>query len=277
VLPNFLIIGAAKAGTTSLYNYVKSHPQAFMSKKKELSFFCNEFNWRRGPSWYESQFDGAAGAIAIGEASPRYTVHPLFSGVPGRIATLMPTARLIYLVREPIKRMQSQYLDSVLHGLETRPIQQALEAEPFYLTSSRYGLQLDQYLEHFRRDQILVIRTEDMKSDRERVVSRVFEFLEIDSTWRAPIMQEEFLKTSSRRTPRRPFRKLWHSRLPRRVAPLLPNSMRERLRAAASKTVTVGSAEISPTLRHHLEEQLRDDVKRLYEFLDERFDGWGIA
>ena len=277
MLPNFLIIGAAKAGTTSLYHYLRSHPQAFMTKKKELSFFCEEFHWGRGLDWYEGQFQGAGAAIAVGEASPRYTVFPLFKGVPARIAALMPNVRLIYLVREPIERMQSQYLDNVIHGLETRPVQEALDVDPFYLTSSRYGLQLDQYMEHFRREQILVIRSDEMRSDRERVLTCVFDFLGIDPAWRAPVLQQEFLRTDRRRAPRRLIRRIWRSQLPRRLAPFLPSATKTRLRTLTSKTVDMRSAEISPTFRHHLEGRLRDDVRKLYEFLDDGFDGWGIA
>jgi hypothetical protein len=277
MLPNFLIIGAAKAGTTSLYHYVRDHPQAFMTERKELSFFCEEFNWKRGLEWYESQFEGGDSAVAVGEASPRYTVYPLYQGVPARIASLIPDARLIYLVREPIERMQSQYLDNVIHGLERSPVQEALSDKPFYLTSSRYALQLGQYLEHFKRDQILVVRSEDMRRERERVLSRVFGFLGIDPSWRAPVFEEEFLKMSERRAPRRLFHRIWYSRLTHAVAPFLPRAFKDKFRTVTSNPVDMSSGEISPSFRRHLEDLLRDDIKELYGFLDEGFDGWGIA
>jgi hypothetical protein len=277
MLPNFLIIGAAKAGTTSLYHYVGSHPQAFVPSRKELSFFCEEFNWKRGPEWYESHFESAASALAVGEASPRYTVYPLYQGVPARIASLIPDIRLVYLVREPIKRMQSQYLDNVIHGLEKDPVEEALSANSFYLSSSRYALQLGQYLEHFRRDQILVVRSEEMRQDRERVLSRVFDFLGIDPGWRAPVFGQEYLKMSERRAPRRFFHRIWYSRLTHAAAPFLPRSFKDRFRTVTSRAVDAESAELSPPFRRHLEGLLRDDVKRLYGFFDEGFDGWGIA
>jgi Sulfotransferase domain len=277
VLPNFLIIGAAKAGTTSLYHYVRSHPQAFMPAKKELSFFCEEFRWHNGLDWYERQFEGADSAVAVGEASPRYTVFPIYRGVPERIATSIPEARLIYLVREPIKRMQSQYLDNVIHRLEKAPVEDALSTNPFYLTSSRYALQLQQYMDHFRRDQILVVRSEVMGRERQRTLSHVFEFLGIDPGWRTPVLEEEFLKMSGRRMPRPLFHGAWYSPFTRRVAPFLPRRLKDAFRRMTSREVDIGSANISTSFRRHLEGLLRDDVKQLYDFLDEGFDGWGIA
>ena len=277
MLPNFVIIGAAKAGTTSLYHYVSSHPEAFMPPRKELSFFCEEFNWKLGIDWYQSHFLGGDSAVALGEASPRYTVFPLYRGVPERMSHVIPDARLIYLIRDPVDRMQSQYLDNVIHGLERRPVEEAFSVNPFYLTSSRYALQIEQYLPYFDRSQILIIRSDDMRRDRTRTLSRVFDFLQIDPDWRTPVFDQEFLKMSERRAPRRIFRKLWYSSLTRRLGPVFPRSIKDRLRAATSSEVDSELASLTPTFRRHLEDELRDDVRRLYDLCDDGFDGWGIA
>ena len=277
MLPNFLIIGAAKAGTTSLYHYVRSHPEAFMPAKKELSFFCEEFQWRQGVRWYEAQFENAGSALAIGEASPRYTVYPVYRGVPERIAALLPDVRLVYLVREPIGRMRSHYVDRVAHGLETQPIEEALSSNPFYISSSRYALQLAQYVEHFARERILVITSDELMQNRQEVLSRLFRFLGIDPGFRADIFDEEFLRTEGRRIPRRGFRRISSSAVARKVAPILPHAFKDRFRSATTRTVDDASA-VSPSLRERLEELLRDDVRNLYSFIDDpAFDGWGIA
>src|SRR3954463_6324498 len=86
MLPNFLIIGAMKGGTTSLYHYLRPHPEVFMPVTKELHFFVAEKNLLLGPGWYERRFRGAGDAIAVGEASTDYTKYPLYQGVPERIA-----------------------------------------------------------------------------------------------------------------------------------------------------------------------------------------------
>src|ERR1700680_4934439 len=106
-LPNFLIIGAAKAGTTSLYNYLSVHPEIFMSKRKELSFFDPQRRWHLGVEWYKSNFD--ASYPVNGEASPRYTRYPRTTGVPERIQQTLGTPKLIYILRDPINRLLAQY------------------------------------------------------------------------------------------------------------------------------------------------------------------------
>jgi hypothetical protein len=277
VLPNFLIIGAAKAGTTSLYHYVGAHPQAFMSAKKELSFFCEEFKWGLGLEWYESQFEGAGDAVAVGEASPRYSVYPLYKGVPGRIATVLPGVRLIYLVREPIDRMLSAYLDNTIHGLEDRPVEEALTSDPFYVWSSSYGLQLEQYLACCRREQILVVRSEDLRRDRQAALGRVFQFLGIDPGWRGKVTEMEFLTTSQRRAPLPRFRRIWFSPVSARIARVLPRSLKDGFRTATSRRVEVQRAEISAPFRRHMEGLLREDQRRFRAIVGESFEGWGLG
>jgi hypothetical protein len=278
MLPNFLIVGAAKAGTTSLYHYVRAHPQSFMPERKELSFFCEEFNWARGIEWYERHFDAAGSAVAVGEASPRYTVYPIYRGVPARIAASLPDVRLIYVVREPVQRMRSHYVDRIIHGIEEQPIEEALLNDPFYLSSSSYTLQMKQYLEHFSRDQMLIITSEDLRRDRSGVLSRVFGFLGIDPAWRSKVFEEEFLPTDTRRAPRGGFRRIWYSPITHRIAPFLPETLKDRFRSATSRSIDEGHVTVTPSLRKRLEERLRDDVSGLYDIIDDpRFDGWGIA
>ena len=89
-LPNFLVIGAMKAGTTSLYHYLRDHPQVFMPDTKEVNFFNPLRNWRHGVSWYEEQFRAApAEALAVGEASTSYTKYPWVKDVPERITSVL--------------------------------------------------------------------------------------------------------------------------------------------------------------------------------------------
>ena len=115
-LPTFVVIGAMKAGTVSLRHYLDEHPDVFLGRGGrfgEPNFFVAEYNWPRGRDWYESLFDGAGGAAAIGECSPCYTWAHAFRGVPERMAQVVPEARLVYVVRDPIARMQSMYMHQV--------------------------------------------------------------------------------------------------------------------------------------------------------------------
>jgi hypothetical protein len=272
VLPNFLVIGAAKAGTTSIYHYLRAHPQVFMPETKELNFFVGEDGWPKGTSWYERHFDSAGDAIAVGEASPNYTKYPLFSGVPERIAKLLPEARLIYLVRHPVDRFRSGYLDEVRRGRQRNPIESTLASNPGYLAASKYAMQIEQYLEHFRRDQLLVITSEDLKRRRAATMRVVHGFLGVDDITPATLT-DEFNRTEGKRMLRPVARRL--RRLPgtRAVARLAPGASRRM----GTRSLDSTRAEISPAFDEQLRELLRDDVQRLRGYLGEDFHGWGIA
>jgi Sulfotransferase family len=178
VLPTFVVIGAMKAGTVSLHHYLGEHP-GVMVAGGEPNYFVTEFNWSRGRGWYESLFDGADAVAARGECSPSYTWAHAFGGVPERMARVLPRARLVYLVREPVARMQSMYMHQVSAGRERRRPEVALQDDR-YLRPSQYGFQLDAYLDHFERDQILVVASEVLRDRPREALTAVLEHIGID-------------------------------------------------------------------------------------------------
>ena len=181
-LPTFVVIGAMKAGTVSLRHYLDEHPCVFVGRGGtfgEPNFFVAEDNWPRGRGWYESLFDGAGKAAAIGECSPCYTWAHVYRGVPGRMAQVVPEARLVYVVRDPIARMQSMYMHQVSAGRERRRPEAAL-LDDRYLGPSRYGFQLAAFLGHFDRSQVLVIASEVLRDRPHEALSAVFDHLGVD-------------------------------------------------------------------------------------------------
>jgi Sulfotransferase domain len=276
VLPNFLIIGAAKSGTTSLAHYLRSHPQVYLANF-ELHYFVAERRWRLGPAWYEAQFTRARDEVAVGEKSPSYTRHPRYREVPGRIAAQLPGVRLIYLVRHPLQRIRSEYLHRVLNGRERRPLDEAVLADPSYVDTSRYALQIEQYLQHFDRAQLLVLTAEDLRNDRAATLAQVQTFIGVTSSWQPPELEREYNRTSQRPVRRpvaRPLRRLLNASV--RVG--MPPRTVERLSyRSGSTTVDLGSVGFSDTTRSRLQEELRDDVRRLRGHLGPEFDGWGIV
>jgi len=275
MLPNFLVIGAMKAGTTSLHRYLREHPQVFMPDEKELDFFVAEKRWGRGRSWYEAQFAAAGDAVAVGEASPCYTMFPRFSGVPARVAQLLPHARLVYCVRHPIERMRSHYLHEVEKGRERAPIGRALVSDPQYLDASRYAMQLDQYLDRFSARRILVISAEQLRDERAPTVARVLAFLGVDPQWSSgSLLDQEFHLTSNKRV-RRPLVEA-ALRVPgtRALAELAPRPVRR----LASRGIDTGRATVIPeAVQAHLRAELRDDLVRLRVHAGDGFNGWGIG
>src|SRR5918999_1701883 len=199
MLPNFLIIGASKAGTTSLWAYLREHPQVFMCEPKELHFFVADMNWTRGLRWYERHFEGAGKAIAVGEACGAYARYPLRPGVPARIAEVLPETRLIYLVRHPIKRMISNYILNVRLAVEREAsIDRALLSDPQYLDASRYAMQIEQYLPYFDREQLLIIQSEELSEARGPTLQLIFEFLKVDGGWVPDNLDQEYNITRSK-------------------------------------------------------------------------------
>jgi hypothetical protein len=275
MLPNFLVIGAMKGGTSSLYRYLRDHPEIFMPRVKEPTFFSS--NWDRGLEWYERLFDGAGQALALGEASTEYTAYPHIPSVPARIAKVVPEARLVYIVRNPVDRMLSEYHYNLVRGLERDPsADRSLLEDSTYHNVSCYALQIEQYLEFFSRDQLLIVKSEDLKVDRVQTLGRVFEFLGVDPGWQPPHLWEEF-QTSSKKRSRRPVDHALR-RIPgyRRLASGAPVSLKQvKYRLTTKKAPP--KPMLSAAARREIEDRLRDDVRRLRGHLGDDFDAWGLA
>jgi Sulfotransferase domain len=277
MLPNFLIIGAAKAGTTSLYRYLREHPQVHMSETKELKFFTSRTRWRLGLRWYGKQFEGAGSALAVGEASPSYTRYPLYRGVPGRIARVMPEGRLIYLVRNPIDRMRSQYIHRVLQGREHRQLDEAVFADPSYLDVSRYALQIEQYLSYFVAEQLLILTTEDLRTARAATLRRVYTFLGVDPGWESPALEHEFNRTSQLHAQRQVAKPLLLGLRLGVWAGVAPRTVHRLSHRPTDVRLNPNQVAFSEPVRQRLQAALRDDVTQLRKYLGPEFDGWGIG
>jgi hypothetical protein len=274
-LPNFLVIGAMKAGTTSLYQYLASHPEVFMSTPKELHFF----SWKAGSDldWYQQHFASTGRAIAVGEASATYTTYPDAEGAAARIAEVVPDARLVYLVRHPIDRMRSHYLHLVSRGEERVPIDQALIVNPVYLRTSRYAERIEQYLHHFPREQILIVQSERLLTARGETMRQIYRFIGADDSWVPSTLEQEFHRTSGKSMPRSGVQPLRRNPHAMKLARHLPDSSVKLVRRIIRRPIEPDRGQINQDLRTQLENLVRTDVRRLRALLGEGFDGWGIA
>jgi len=214
VLPDFIIIGANRAGTTSLYNYLVTHPHVAPALRKEVHFF--DMNFDKGLRWYRAHFPTtfyrswmeARGRrpLLSGEASPYYLFHP---HVPHRIFTVLPRVKLVALLRDPVDRAHSHYHHQVSKGREPLSLEEALakEAERLegetarlvaderyysynhrrysYLARGIYVDQLKAWLDLFAREQILIIKSEDLSTDPDGIMRQVCDFLSVP-VWSMP-------------------------------------------------------------------------------------------
>lgn len=281
-LPNFLIIGAMKAGTTSLYNYLREHPQVFMPETKEVNFFNPLRNWRFGIEWYERQFENASSdALAIGEASTSYTKFPWIKDVPARISSVLGSIRLVYVVRDPIDRMRSHYLHNLSTGQESRPIEEAFAKDEMYLNISRYSLQIGQYLPYVHQDALLVIESRDLRHRRVDTLRKVFEFIGVETSWVPPTIDREYYRSTDRRMKSPVLRRIRKIPRVRTLSTYVPGAIKKMKHDLTDRLPTedldLAKGNVTDDLKEHLREALRDDVVRLRPFMSDQFDGWGIG
>jgi len=205
-LPDFLVIGAQRSGTSSLYKWLEAHPAIVASLRKETEFltarWCHGLGWYRGhfPSRYRRRFESRLRGrpLMTFEASPNYLFHPW---APARAATLVPDARLVALLRNPVDRAFSHYLHEVRGGRETLSFEAALDAEAqrlegeeqamavdpcyrslaweqkSYVRRGRYAEQVERWHHAFAPDRLLVVRSEDLYADTPGAYGRIVKFL----------------------------------------------------------------------------------------------------
>ncbi len=184
-LPDFIIIGAAKSGTTSLWHYLSNHPDIFMSHPKEPCYFDEDATWSRGIEWYCSLFAEAQEHHVCGEASTNYTRWPQVKGVPEKIYSMLPGVKLIYVMRNPVDRAFSHYVHrwtkEMRRGLPfSQSFLEYCNSDRMCIDSSMYYMQLEQYLQFFSKEQILPVVFEELLSDPRSNLSRVSSFLGVD-------------------------------------------------------------------------------------------------
>lgn len=285
-LPTFFIIGAPKAGTTSLHHYLDQHPEIQMSAVKEPNFFSGGDNGIPfGPDHvdrledYERLFDPSV--RMRGEASVGYASHPRREGAPERIRQLVPEARFIYLVRDPIARTVSHYKHRVAYEGETRSLREVLGdlSDPFSfcVCPSLYASQLDRYLAHFPQERVLVVDHADLLADRRATLRRIFGFLSVEDSVDSSQFDEELNTSSEHRMYPPGYTGIGGLAL---AAPLrrLPPGLRRSLRRSAERVLwrPVQTSSLDDDLRARLAEHYLGEVERLRALTGQSFPTWSI-
>lgn len=174
-----LLIGAMKAGTTALWSWLVQHPAIAPSRVKEPQFLCTRANWESGPERYLELWDWEPAHHRWAfEASTNYTKLPVRENAALAAMRLPGTFRFLYMVRNPVRRLRSQYLHSLAEGWIQKPIHEGLT--PQAVLFSNYRFQLEPYKVFHGRESICVLSYEDFRDDPRATVRRVCEFLEID-------------------------------------------------------------------------------------------------
>jgi hypothetical protein len=279
-----------KCGTTSLHGYLGEHPQIQMSAVKETNFFSGPpagNPYTEGSERierladYEQLFDPAIGVR--GEASPSYTTFPRRQGVPERIREVIPDAKLVYLVRDPVERLLSHYHHSLSVDGERQSLREALgdfsDPECPFTCPGFYAAQLDRYLIHFEQERILVVDQADLLLDRQATLGEIFAFLEVEASYASPSFDEELNTGKELRGYSRTVVQLRRAKA--RVAPLwraLPLGLRRRLRYSVQRLAAppVEMTSLDPELRKDLQELYAEDARRLRQLTGKAFPSWSV-
>lgn len=188
-LPDFLVIGGMRCGSSSLHTWLGGHPDLELPDRKEIHYF--DFRYERGLGWYRSHFPLTSKGLSTFETTPSYMVHPLAAA---RAASLLPDARLIALVREPTQRAWSHYRHRRSEGYEHRSFEDAVEPElssevspelePFsvpgeipYLAAGRYADQLVPWIARYGQDRLLVVDSDRMFVEPAETLDRILDFV----------------------------------------------------------------------------------------------------
>jgi hypothetical protein len=289
-LPDFLIIGAAKSGTSTLYRHLRRHPRIYMSPVKEPCFFDPDATWRRGVDWYRSLFAGATADQLCGEASTNYTRYPQVRGVPERIARLIPDVKLVYIMRHPVERAYSHFVHRHTKEIRPgRPFETSFEAfvrtDPMCLDGSDYRLQIEQYLAHFPREALQLLLLEDLEADPLAVLRELLGFLGVDDAGalaeEAPIVAVRAADHRDRQVYARIMDPLRRNAALRALAWAIPRPARRRAYELLRRTRhgrAIEAAYEPPPMRAetraHLIERYRDSNRWVGELIGRDLSHW---
>ena len=278
MLPNLIIIGAPKAGTTSLHRYLDLHPDIFMTGRKELRYFWRD-DWREQRAWYEAQFQ--SDAPFRGEATPAYAAYPHRPHVPERMHELVPDVKLIYMVRDPIERMLSHWVqrraDGDLTTFERYMAEYDRPDNPI-ICPSRYWLQIERYLEFFAPGQLLVVDQRELRVNRPETMRSIFRFIGVDDNFESPEFALERNTRGDKYGPRRVTAVLWDKVLwP--ASRSVPSGLRDVVREPANKLLFRQITEfprLTPSARSRLVQMLTPEMQALRQFSGQAFDSWSV-
>jgi hypothetical protein len=295
-MPNFLIIGTAKAGTTSLHSYLNQHPEIYMSPNKEPRFFAFEGEDLdpENPTHkktitnlqaYQALFEGVTGEKAIGETSPAYLVE---HKAPARIKHYIPEAKIIAILRNPAERAYSHFLHLIKHNYEScHDFELALQNEDElrigqwrprndYILFGFYYKNLKRYFDIFERNKIKIFLFEDLQSDPTGLLQKIFRFLEVDDTFTPDIT---FHHSVSGIPKNRALHRLIYGFNPFRaflkpfIRPFISIDVQQRIEYWL-KIKNLQKPQLSQELRIYLIDIYRKDILRLQELIGTDLSEW---
>jgi hypothetical protein len=267
-----MLIGAQKCGTTSLAAQLSHHPEICFCQEKEPAYFNRAKDWRATLEQYHSLYQPSEGQLC-GEASTSYTFIPEWPGVPERLYEYNPELKLIYIMRQPVERVISNYAHKIARGLVSAPPETVVWKDPSLLNRSRYGVQIRPFIELFGRDKVLLMVFEEYIAAQRESLDQVANFLGIESqSWGDVAIESRHSSTGAWHLAPS-IRRFVDMRQIRALISLVPAHWRNRLRPLVAKRL-VDKPEFSSYLRETLWRFLEDDVATVEALLGRRLNIW---
>lgn len=269
-LPDFIIVGAMKCGTSTLAAQLGAQPGLFMTDPKEPNYFSDDDVYALGPQWYEALFEGASDEDIKGEASTHYTKLPTYPDTLSRMTGRLERVKIIYLIRNPVERAVSHYIHEWTMGVTTDEITKAFERHEELVAYGRYAEQIAPFVAAYGKENVQVLSLETLKRAPQDTLEEVCGFLGYSGR---PVWHEEQaqVNASAERIRRFPMHGLIFDNpvaaTLRRA--LIPQAVRDRIKKSRQMR---DRPELPAPLRLRLEREFARDYDRLRELFPERAD-----
>ncbi|MEM9539150.1 MAG: sulfotransferase [Cyanobacteria bacterium P01_E01_bin.42] len=290
-LPTFLIIGVEKSGTTSIYNYLKQHPQVYMSPLKETNFL--ERDWEDNKNArkariitieaYEELFKDVTDEIAIGEASPNYLFH--YKTSTPKIEQYLPDVKMMAILRHPIQRAYSDYLMHIRDAINIGQVKTLSEQvktsgnSSFTLRKGLYYEPVKYFFDRFGRDRVQIYLYDDLSQNSEAFMQEIYRFLEVDTRFQTDTSK----RAQTAAVPKNQFlNRLIKTKNPVRSAIasslklVFSQEMRENIRNTLIRfnSQDKGAIPLTPEEKQMLQDYYREDILKLQDLLNRDLSAW---
>ena len=281
MLPTFIVAGAAKSGTTAIWNYLRTHPEICVSWMKEPNFFITSIpnaRYQKGLAWYESLFRPTQSTKAIGDVSPSYMTC---QESPQLIFQTLPKVQLLFIFRDPVERIYSQYRYALHRGLDLPSFEQFVGKRHPYLEqaihNSSYHLHIKRYLDVFPEEQVLIWLYEDWRNDPVAFMRSIYQSLGVSTDYIAPDLGVRYNRTQIARFPRmqRLLGLTGRKVMSITMHPWLFSFLREvRSKLWQLNSVKNQPTSMSPALRQELVEEMAETISAIEKYLYRPLPAW---
>ena len=275
---DFIIIGAMKCGTTTLAEILSNHPDVCFCRKKEPHFFSKNANWQNCLEEYKNLYQ-PSGQQICGEASTTYTFFPKYNACP-ELYKFNPHLKLIYIMRNPVDRVVSQYLHCYSRGYTSLPLEEAILANPGYINLARYFIQIRPYLELFGKQQIMLLTLEEFLANKSKTLSKIANFLDIDQERFGDFEQVHANKSLGEAKPNMRVKKISKNSIVSTVNPYIPKPLRG-ISAKGIHKLTARKIDDKPSLNEALKKTINDlvilDVWEIEKIMGRQLKEWDLS